>query len=223
MAGILGDVGSIIGGKIAYDSVDSGYQDAIVGLNKAKINADNPWEDYTEDPAAKQYQTAALQNLARVSAPGGDIQAKADMQENLGRAAASTRGSNLQALNQQAAMGTVGGGQLLASAAGAGQNQAIGSAAGTSMAAGQGYVRGLQAIAQMGQQAGQARGQEQQFQANKRGGTSAINQFNANQQLQKATTMGGYQINKGKDVGKIGAGIAQGIGNLGDAAISLFG
>jgi hypothetical protein len=205
--------GSLIGSWLARGDRKKS-RDAI-----EKVNAEagpSAFVGLEGDPAARDYQMRALDQLYSTGTSGGlDPASQARLRAASNQAAAATNGAQGAITQNYAMRGAGGGGSELAARLAAAQGGATAQAAAGTQAAGDASTRALSALSAAGGIAGQTRGQTWQEQSGKANAQDVMGRFNAGQRLDKGAMVSGIYDKEAKRKQDVAAGAGGLLGTVG--------
>lgn len=217
----LGEVGGSLVGSWLSKGDRKKSRDAI-----EKVNAEagpSAFVGLEGDPAARDYQMRALDQLYSQGTSGGlDPASQARLRAASNQAAAATNGAQGQISQQYAMRGAGGGGSELAARLAAAQGGATAQAAAGTQAAGDASTRALSALSAAGGLAGQTRGQTWNEQAGSANAQDVMGRFNAGQRLDKGAMVSGIYDKEAKRKTDLSAGVGGVVGTAGGLIKALF-
>jgi len=226
-----GGIGSLIGGLTSdvpdYQSIYGGvHVPTVEELTKAGSINGTAYNQIQEDPATRQAQMAALNQIIGMGSQGGmDMQSRVAQQQALDSSNQAATSARKSALDNMAMRGQRSGGAALAAQLSGQQQEAMSNARAGAQFAGDARTRALQALSSGGQMAGQVRGQDWSNASDRAAARDRISQFNAQNarsaydqntawQMQRAAGMAGAAQDQYKRETGMGQAVGTGLGGL---------
>lgn len=171
----------------------------------------NAWNGVTLNQTSEAAQLQALAQLQNIVQSGGlDAEAKAQIQQAINQTESTNQGNQAAILQSAERRGVAGSGTALQAQLLAGQNAAQNLSSDAMSAQSEGEQRALQALSQLGSQAGTLTGQQLQLDSARAQAQNAINQFNVQNAQQVAAT----NVAALNDAQKYNLGVSQNIANM---------
>ena len=233
-AGALGGVASgVIGQLLAQGKIAEAEAQLKSGLANIKDQQVGPsaMRDIQDDPATRDAQMRALQQISQVASQGGMTATdKAQLNDIEDQSNANEQGNRQAVLQSMMARGAGGSGMDLAAQLSNEQGSANQASRQGLNVASMAQQRALSAMSQMGALGGSVRGQDFNQASAKAQATDAINQFNSNQAMraQESRTAQGNNIanvalGQAAQIANSGSTVGQGLTQAGGAIANYQG